>query len=138
MTAADFLAFYPQFQSVIPEVVLSAYVDSANLRFSDFDADAEEARRLFVAHKLTLYARAVPAQADDAHGGSSASYSSLSAAGDSAKITSKKVDGVAVTYASGSSSSAASSSSLADLSETVFGSQLLTLLRLYAYTRYVP
>ena len=118
--------------------MLSAYVDSANLRFSDFDADAEEARRLFVAHKLTLYARAVPAQADDAHGGSSASYSSLSAAGDSAKITSKKVDGVAVTYASGSSSSAASSSSLADLSETVFGSQLLTLLRLYAYTRYVP
>ena len=63
------------------------------------------------------------------------SYSSLASAGDGSKITSKKVDGVAVTYASGGS--AGYSSSLADLSESVYGLQLLALLRLYSYPRYV-
>ena len=59
MTAADFLAFYPQF-SIIPAAVLSAYVEAASLRFDEFDEDAKEARRLYTAHKLTLYARAMP------------------------------------------------------------------------------
>ena len=142
MTAAEFLAFYPQFTSVIPEAVLSAYVDSANLRFTDFGADAPEARRLYVAHKLTLYAKTMPAAFSDASssGSASATYASLASAGDGSKITSKKVDGVAVTYSSGSSASSASGSgsSLADLSETIFGEQLLTLIRLYSYPRYVP
>ena len=59
---------------------------------------------------------------------------------DGSKITSKKVDGVAVTYSSGASASGSSvsGSSLADLSETIFGEQLLTLIRLYSYPRYVP
>ena len=46
MTSEEFLAFYPQFDSVIPSPVLSAYIDSANLRFDDFfeeePAEADE------------------------------------------------------------------------------------------------
>ena len=49
MTSAEFLAFYPQFASLIPEPVLSAFTASAALRFTDFGEDAEEARRLYVA-----------------------------------------------------------------------------------------
>ena len=134
MTAAEFLAFYPQFESVIPELVLSAYVESAGLRFTDFGADAEEARRLYVAHKLTLYARTMPSSAEG--GGGVSSFSALASAGDGTRIASKKVDDVSVTYAS--SSGSASASGLADLEDTVYGRQLLTLLRLYSYPRYVP
>ena len=55
------------------------------------------------------------------------------------KIASKKVGEVSVTYATGTSSSSVSASSdLADLTETSFGLQLLSLLRLYGMTRYVP
>ena len=134
-------------------------MDSANLRFTDFGDDAPEARRLYVAHKLTLYAKTVPpesfsdssgsASSADSGGASSAdsgsavsqswrasSWSALSSAGDGSRITSKKVDGVSVTYASGGS--AGVSSSLADLTESVFGLQLLALLKLYSYPRYVP
>ena len=138
MTSADFLAFYPQFSEVIPPAVLDSYVGAASLRFTDFGEDAEEARRLFVAHKLTLYAKTMPASSSSGSSAAS-SYAALASAGDGSKITSKKVDGVSVTYASGaSSSSSASSSKLADLSETIFGLQLLTLLRVHAYTRYIP
>ena len=133
MTAAEFLAFYPQFESVIPELVLAAYVESAGLRFTDFGADAEEARRLYVAHKLTLYARTMPSSAET---GGVSSFSALVSAGDGTRIVSKKVDDVSVTYAS--SSGSASASGLADLEDTVYGRQLLTLLRLYSYPRYVP
>ncbi len=133
MTAAEFLAFYPQFESVIPEPVLSAYVESAGLRFTDFGADAEEARRLYVAHKLTLYARTMPSSAET---GGVSSFSALASAGDGTRIASKRVDDVSVTYAS--SSGSASASGLADLEDTVYGRQLLTLLRLYSYPRYVP
>ena len=137
MTAADFLSFYPQFSEVIPSAVLDAYVGAANLRFTDFDDDAEEARRLYVAHKLTLYAKTMPASSSSGSVATS-SYASLASAGDGSKITSKKVDGVSVTYASGTSSSSGSSSKLSDLEETIFGLQLLTLLCIHACTRYVP
>ena len=136
MTAADFLSFYPQFSEVIPPAVLDTYVGAANLRFTDFDEDAEEARRLYVAHKLTLYAKTMPASSSGSSAASS--YASLASAGDGSKITSKKVDGVSVTYASGTSSSSGASSKLSDLEETIFGLQLLTLLRIHACTRYVP
>jgi len=135
VTAADFLAFYPQFSGVFPDPVLEAYTASANLRFEDFAEDAEEARRLYVAHRLTLYARSSPSAAG-AQGGVS-SFSALASAGDSSRVTSKKVDDVAVTYAAGGSSSGAATG-LCDLQETVFGLQLLTLLRLHSYPRYVP
>ena len=134
MTAAVFLAFYPQFAGVYPEIVLASAVDSANLRFDEFGEDAEDARRLYAAHRLTLYAKTVPAGMEA--GGGVSSFSALASSGDGTKITSKKVDDVAVTYASGASGSA--SSALADLAETLYGQQLLSLLRMHAYTRYVP
>ena len=137
MTAAEFLIFYPQFADVFPEPVLNAFVESASLRFSDFAEDAEEARRLYVAHKLTLYARTVPASSGASGQGSAASYAALASSGDGTRITSKRVDDVAITYASGASSSSGASS-LRDLEETTYGLQLLSLLRLHSYPRYVP
>ena len=137
MTVPEFLAFYPQFADVFPEPVLNAFVESASLRFSDFGEDAEEARRLYVAHKLTLYARTVPASSGASGQGSAASYAALASSGDGTRITSKRVDDVAITYASGASSSSGASS-LRDLEETTYGLQLLSLLRLHAYPRYVP
>ncbi len=135
MTAAEFLAFYPQFSSVIPEVVLSSIVASANLRFDEFDEDAEEARRLYTAHKLTLYAKTMPA-AFESEGGVT-SFSALASAGDGTKITGKKVDDVSITYAS-SAASSSSASGLSELTETIYGVQLLTLLRIHSFPRYVP
>ena len=131
MTADAFLAFYPQFDRVFPEIVVSSYVEEANLRFDDFGADAEAARRLYIAHRLTLYAKTMPAAMETG----AASYSALASAGDGSRITSKKVDGVAVTYSDGSSAS--ESSELMDFTETIYGMQLLALIRIYSYTRYI-
>ena len=134
MTLAEFTAFYPQFAGFTPAVVLDAYVAQANERFSDFSgSDAEEARRLFAAHRLTLYARtALP-------DGVTPSKAAIAAAGQAQqKIASKKVGEVAVTYSSGASSSVSVSTDLADLPETSFGLQLLSLLRLYGRSVYVP
>ncbi len=135
MTLAEFTAFYPQFAGFTPAVVLTEYIRQANSRFGSFaPEDAEEARRLYAAHKLTLYARvALP-------DGAVASKAAIAAAGQAQqKIASKKVGEVAVTYSSGTSSSSVSASSdLADLSETDFGLQLLSLLRLYSRSFYVP
>ena len=131
MTQADFTAFYPQFADFAPAVVLAEYIRQANGRFGSFpEADAEEARRLYAAHKLTMYARtalpdgmpAVPAQ--------------LASAGQAQRIASKKAGEVSVTYAAGASS--AVSPDLADLTETVYGLQLLGLIRLYGRSVYVP
>ena len=55
------------------------------------------------------------------------------------KTASKKVGEVAVTYSSGPPSSAVSvSTDLADLTETDFEMQLLSLIRLYGRSVYVP
>ena len=135
MTSAEFLVFYPQFSGLFPEPVLTAFVAAANLRFDHFAEDAEEARRLYVAHKLTLYARTMPTSRESQ--GGVTSFSALASSGDPAKITSKKVDDVSVTYSSGAASSAVASR-LSDLTETTYGLQLLTLLRLYSGTVYVP
>ena len=134
MTVADFTAFYPQFAGFTPAVVLNAYIAQANERFSDFSgSDAEEARRLYAAHRLTLYARtALP-------DGVTPTKAAIAAAGQAQqKIASKKVGEVAVTYSSGASSSVSVSTDLADLPETSFGLQLLSLLRLYGRSVYVP
>ena len=56
MTREEFLAFYPQFDGVAPGIVLDEYLRQANARFGDFGEDADEARRLYTAHKLTLWA----------------------------------------------------------------------------------
>ena len=134
MTLAEFTAFYPQFAGFTPAIVLSTYLRQANDRFSSFtEEDAEEARRLFVAHKLTLYARiALP-------DGVTPSKSAIAAAAGQArqKIASKKVGEVAVTYSSGASSSSVSTD-LAGMTETDFGMQLLGLIKMYARSVYVP
>ena len=135
MTAAEFTAFYPQFAGFTPAVVLTEYIRQANSRFSSFtEEDAEEARRLYTAHKLTMYARvSLPDNVTP-------SKAAIAAAGQAQqKIASKKVGEVAVTYSSGASSSSVSvKTDLVDLSETSFGLQLLALLRLYSRSVYVP
>ena len=135
MTQSDFVAFYPQFAGFTPAVVLTEYIRQANTRFTSFsEEDAEEARRLYAAHKLTLYARiALPE-------GVTSSKSAIAAAGQAQqKIASKKVGEVAVTYASGASSSSGSvSTDMADLTETSFGMQLMGLIKLYGRSVYVP
>ena len=168
MTQAEFTAFYPQFAGFTPAVVLTEYIRQANDRFSSFtEEDAEEARRLYTAHKLTMYARtALPGEPPaTASGGNLAggevtgneqspqwgaatidgagarySYAQLWGAGQAQqKIASKKVGEVAVTYSSGASSSSVSvQTDLADLTETDFGLQLLSLLKMYARPVYVP
>ena len=135
MTQAEFTAFYPQFAGFTPVVVMTEYIRQANKRFSAFSAeDAEEARRLYTAHKLTMYARvALP-------DGVTPTKAQIAAAGQAhQKIASKKVGEVAVTYSSGASSSSVSvQTDLADLTETDFGMQLLALLRLYGRSVYIP
>ena len=135
MTQAEFTAFYPQFAGFTPVVVMTEYIRQANKRFSAFSAeDAEEARRLYTAHKLTMYARvALP-------DGVTPSKAQIAAAGQAQqKIASKKVGEVAVTYSSGTSSSSVSvSTDLADLTKTDFGLQLLGLIKLYSRSVYVP
>ncbi len=135
MTSADFLAFYPQFTGAFPSIVLESYITLANARFGEFGEDTEEARRLYIAHKLTLYARTAPPASGE--GGGTISLSSLASSGDGATITSKRVENVAVTYAAKSSSSE-SAFGLEDLTETEYGKQLLSLLRLHTFPRYVP
>ena len=135
MTQAEFTAFYPQFAGFTPVVVMTEYIRQANKRFSAFSAeDAEEARRLYTAHKLTMYARvALP-------DGVTPTKARIAAAGQAQqKIASKKVGEVAVTYSSGASSSSVSvKTDLADLTETDFGLQLLSLIKMYARPVYVP
>ena len=134
MTVSEFTAFYPQFAGFTPVVVLLEYIRQANVRFSAFsEEDAEEARRLYAAHKLTLYARtALP-------DGMEPDKARIASAGQvQQRIACKKVGEVSVTYAAGASSSASVSSDLADLTETSFGLQLLAIIKLYSRSVYVP
>ena len=136
MTQSDFLSFYPQFSSFTPAVVLDTFIAQANGRFSDFvESDAEEARRLYVAHKLTLYAFTVPAPDGS---GSSVSAETLASAGRAAsrQVSSKKVGEVSVTYANSAASSA--DTAFADLTETLYGLQLLSLIKAHSFGMYVP
>ena len=135
MTQAEFISFYPQFAGFTPAAVPAEYIRQANARFAAFSPeDAEEARRLYTAHRLTLYARAaLPAGAEP-------SMAAIAAAGQGQqRIASKKAGEVSVTYAAGASTSSVSiRTDLADLPETSFGLQLLSLIRLYARRAYVP
>lgn len=113
---------------------MTEYIRQSNTRFSSFtEEDAEEARRLYTAHKLTMYARMALPEGD------TPSKSAIAAAASQArqKIASKKVGEVAVTYSSGASSSSVSTD-LADMTETDFGMQLLGLIKMYARSVYVP
>ena len=130
---SDFTAFYPQFEGFTPETVVAEYLRQANARFSDFGIDADEARRLFTAHRLTLYSRtALP------EGSASPTYAVLASAGEKrSEVSSKKVGEVQVSYSTAASASG-TAASFADLPETVYGLQLLSLIRLYRTTRYIP
>ena len=129
ITQAEFIAFYPQFAGFEPAFVLSVYLSQANERFAAFTReDAEEARRLYIAHKLTMYARCAPPE------NAPVSKTVLAAAGQaSQRIAGKKAGEVSVTYETGASSASyAVSAALADLPETSFGLQLLALVRRYS------
>ena len=133
LTPSAFLAFYPQFSSFSQGVVLPEYLRQANARFSDFGEDADEARRLFVAHKLTLYAASTPPE------GVTPTSAVLATSGRGAmqEIASKKVGEVQVSYSSSTTSASAAYTGLNDLNETTYGLQLLSLLRLYGFAKYI-
>lgn len=135
ITQAEFIAFYPQFAGFEPAFVLSVYLSRANARFSSFPPeDAEEARRLYTAHLLTMYARtALP-------DGAARSKAAIAEAGQAPRqITGKKAGEVSVTYSAGASSAFyAVSAASADFPETSFGLQLLALIRQYSRSGYIP
>ena len=134
LTPESFLAFYPQFSSFSQGVVLTEYLRQANARFGDFGEDAEEARRLYVAHKLTLYSASTPPE------GVTPTPTVLATSGRGAmqEVSSKKVGDVSISYDTSSSVSASISTRLNDLKETVYGRQLLSLIRLHGWVRYIP
>lgn len=134
MTSAEFLAFYNQF-GAIPPIVLEEYVAQSNLRFDEFLESAEEARRLYVAHKLTLYAQTwLPAQSGSP---SVAGMASLKGAGVAAQSLSKSVGGVSVSKTEGSGVS--SIYGYGELKETAYGLQLIQLIKIAtAGGRYIP
>lgn len=125
MTAETFLAFYPQF-SFANEVVLAEYVDQANLRFKDCLDAAEEARRLYIAHKLTLWAQTYVVMPEEMNPELAAKK--LSGAGVAAQALSKSVGGVSVSKSEGSALS--SISGYGELKQTEFGLQLIQLLKI--------
>ena len=134
MTSETFLAFYPQFGAV-PQVVLDEYVEQSNLRFEEFLESTEEARRLYIAHKLTLYAQTyAPEQSGEP---TATGMSKLAGAGVSAQALSKSVGGVSVSKSEGSA--LASISGYGEWKQTEFGLQLINLCKVAsAGGKYVP
>ena len=132
MTVEYFQAFYPQFGGV-NEFVLEEFVKQSNLRFADCLDAAEEARRLYVAHKLTLWAQTyLPTD-----GNIFPSMSALASSGVAAQALSKSVGGVSVSKSEGSGLN--SISGYGELKQTEFGLQLIQLLKIAtAGGRYVP
>ena len=131
MTEASFLSWYPQFESFIPAFVLRETVSRASGMFVGMEPeDAEEARRLYTAHRLTLYALAQPESGAGPQAAAAAGRTALQ------RIASRKVGEVSVTYAE--NASAGQAGCFVDLAETAWGIQLLGLMRLYSGTRYIP
>ena len=133
ITAVSFLSFYPQFSCFADSAALPEYLWQANARFGDFGEDADEARRLYAAHKLTLYSASTPP------GNVTPAPVVIAAARCSAlqEDSSRKVGEVSVTYSETSSDSSVSTG-LADLKKTAFGLQLLSLIRMYGFAQYIP
>ena len=134
LTPEAFLAFYPQFSSFAGSVVLPEYLRQANARFSDFGEDAEEARRLFVAHKLTLYSASCLAE-----GITAPTKAQIASAGRGAmqEVASKKVGEVSISYSTSTSTANGNYTGLNDLNQTVYGMQLLSLLTVYGFSKYI-
>lgn len=135
MTSSEFLEFYPQFTS-FPSVVLNTYVEQANNRFEEFCDAIEEARRLYVAHKLTLYAQtyaATPVEGENP----GVVMARVSGAGVSAQALSKSVGSVSVSKSEGSATSGLTG--WAEWKQTEFGLQLIGLAKIaVAGGRYIP
>ena len=93
-----------------------------------------EAEIAFIDHELELLAK------KNSYKSTKPTKTQIAAAGEARqRISGKKVGEVSVTYAAGASSSSASASTdLADLTETDFGMQLLSLMKLYCRSVYVP
>ena len=132
MTTEYFLGFYPQFAGV-NEFVLEEFVNDANLRFADCLDAAEKARRLYIAHELTLWAQTYLPTED----GQMPSMRALASSGVAAQSPSKSVGGVSVSKSEGSGVN--SISGYGELKQTAFGVQLIELLKIAtAGGRYVP
>ena len=86
-----------------------------------------------MAHRLTLDAQTCLPE------GSSVTKEQIARAGSVhwQEVSSKKVGEVSVSYSETSGASGVSTN-LADLKETTYGLQLLSLLRLYGFARYIP
>lgn len=95
----------------------------------------DEARRLYVAHKLTLYAAVCLLE-----GVTAPTRAQLAASGSSTRqdVSSKKVGEVSVSYSDRESAAANVSTGLSDLKETLFGLQLLSLIRMHGFAKYIP
>ncbi len=134
MTKEDFLAFYPQFIP-FPDVVLDEFVAESNLRFMDFLDAAEKARRLYIAHNLTLYAQTYAETSEGAP--LTATMSKLSGSGVAAQALSKSVGGVSVSKSEGSATSGING--FAEWKQTEFGLQLIGLAKIAAAGgRWIP
>ena len=132
MTESSFLAFYPQFSRFAQGIVLPEFLRQANARFQDFGEDAEEARRLYMAHRLILYASAMPPENQQ---------STMESIVQSAKaalqeIASEKIGDVSITYSGTKTQSM--ETGFKDLETTVYGIQLLSLLKQYGFSKYFP
>lgn len=135
MTKELFLQFYPQFSS-FATVVIEEYVNQSNARFDDFLDSAEEARRLYIAHKLTLYAQTY-VDVPSGTGNPAVTMARLAGAGVSAQALSKNVGGVSVSKSEGSATSGLAG--FAEWKQTEFGLQLIGLAKIaYAGGRYIP
>ena len=132
MTESSFLAFYPQFSCFAQGIVLPEFLRQANARFQDFGEDAEEARRLYMAHRLILYASAMPPENQE---------STMESIVQSAKaalqdIASEKIGDVSITYSGTKTQSM--ETGFKDLETTIYGLQLLSLLKQYGFSKYFP
>ena len=120
----------------MPHVVIETYAEQSNVRFDEFADAAEEARRLYIAHKLTLYAQTYAPRPGSGENESTI-MARISGAGVSAQALSKSVGGVSVSKSEGSATSGLSG--YAEWKQTEFGLQLIGLAKTaYAGGRYIP
>ncbi len=134
MTSAEFLAFYPQFAAV-SDVVIEEYTKQSNERFGDFADAAEEARRLYIAHKLTLYAQSYAEYSAETP--TAIALKRLAGAGVAAQQLSKSVGGVSVSKSEGSAISGISG--YGEYKTTAYGLQLIGLAKIAtAGGKYIP
>ncbi len=122
-TLDDFLAFYPQFAGLVPDVVLSSFVElgQACVARQRFGKMWQLAIGLFIAHFCTLYLQ-------NAADSGTAAADVLNAAQAAGVVTSESADGVS--YSMDTSMLSQDLAGWAAFKLTAFGSQFATLARL--------